>query len=87
MPRPPGIGRIGLMPNPQGVIAPQPDDTEPSPADLDLSSDPELAAIPDPAKITRQAMTHDPLDPDTTGELDPDQTINLPHPDDAGGAF
>jgi hypothetical protein len=56
-------------------------DTEPTAADLDLSSDPELLAIPDPADIggtVGEPSIADLTDPDAIGELDPDQTISLP---------
>ena len=54
------------------------DDTEPTSADLDLTADPELDAIPDPAQIDGTPTASDLTDPDTAGELDPDQDIDIP---------
>jgi hypothetical protein len=57
-------------------------DTEPTAAELDLSADPELLAIPDPADIVcTLPSAADFSDPDAVGELDPDQTITLPDGD------
>jgi hypothetical protein len=69
------------MPNSSSSTSEYSDDTEPAATDLDLSCDPELQALPDPAQFDDEPMPSDavdPGDPDTVGELDPDQTIHLP---------
>jgi len=58
------------------------DDTRPTSTDLDLSEDPELTAIPDPDEIYGTPNASDLTDPDTAGELDTDQDIDIVDEDD-----